>query len=358
MDLYRRMKRVIIADIDSRLSKKGLMGGHGLAVASMYSNIFEKVCDVKIAGGQGYAKHFKNYVPLPSDARTGGNFIINKIRNLCNLYSLFRNNADSTIILQSCAVLTAYIGIFLFKKKRTKLFMIQYESRTIRSPFQKLLYACIKKHVNGIICSIESVGNAFGRPYCLVPDYIYTGTFSHEEPIPYTQKTYDFCMVGLIFPGKGTEEAAEKLAGKPYQVLIAGAPYTEEVRLHLEKVAASCRNIHLCMGYQSDEAYHQHITRSRYCLMNYTDTYSERSSGVVLDALFRGVPVIARRCAAVRMVDEFNMGTLYEDLDMVSLDSQFSETQYEEYLRNIARYKEAHKAYEEALIRFVLNEQL
>lgn len=209
----------------------------------------------------------------------------------------------------------------------------------------------IKNRVDGIICPNDEVGKAFGRPYCVVPDYIYTGE-DKKCPVDYKSKTYDFCIVGRLNKDKGVVESARRLNGTKYKVLIAGQAndsYSEE----LKKACHGCDNIDLRLGYVSDEDYKRYINESRYCILNYQGEYSNRSSGVVFDIIFSGVPVVGNSCKALQFVKDYEIGHIYDNIDELSAEGLFDEKKYEIYLDNICKYRQLHSEYYKKLSTFV-----
>ena len=137
-----------------------------------------------------------------------------------NVRALLREAQDDVIVLQCSAVATAYLGLALFKKKETRVYAIQYSTDGVNSLLKRGLYALCRRKISGVICPNAAIGAAYGRPMCVVSDYISTGTM--QPPVPYAQKRYDFGMVGLITSDKGVVEAAKQLRNTPYRVLIAG----------------------------------------------------------------------------------------------------------------------------------------
>ena len=80
------MKQTLyIADLRSNCSN-GISTGHFFTVAKNYKQMFENVCNVKIAGGPIFKNHFKK-----SDFFSAIVFMSkNLFREPCNLWKLFR----------------------------------------------------------------------------------------------------------------------------------------------------------------------------------------------------------------------------------------------------------------------------
>lgn len=345
-------KYLIIADIHSN-NNKGICTGHYIPLARMFYVVFNKIVHTRIASGPIYQKSFDGdkLLNLPYDMIAGANFLKNRIKAMVNSCVLFKKAKGDTIILQDGRPVTNHIGIALFYHGKSKLYLIKYTTNGLNSLSGRLLWKIIKSRVDGIICPNEEVGKAFGRPYCVVPDYIYTGE-DKKCPIDYKSKTYDLCVVGRLNKDKGVVETAKRLNGTRYKVLIAGQAndsYTEELKLACQ----GCDNIDLRLGYVSDEDYTRYINESRYCILNYQGEYSNRSSGVVFDIIFSGVPVVGNSCKALQFVEDYNIGHIYDNVESLSFENLFDVDKYETYLENINKYRQLHKEYYKKLSAFI-----
>lgn len=348
------MSRLLISDIKSH-TVRSTVTGHGFAVAENYLRVFRKSVDVKIVGGPSYQKKFgEDALALPYDTDSAQPGWLNKLRVLLNMRKLFRIGRDDTIVLQSSAVVTSFIGIALWKHPQTKLFLILYNRDALNSHVKRLLFRLAKRNINGVICPYQDIGAAYGLPACVVPDYIYTDDRHRDALIPYAERKYDFCMLGLIWRDKGIVEVARRLAGTPYKVLIAGMPSEEEgLREELQQIIRRANNIECHLRYLSLEEYESYMMQSRYCVLNYSGCYSERSSGVVLDSIFHGVPVIGRKCRALQFIEENGLGKTFEDLEQFHPEELMNESVYNGYIEAIQGYYKKHQEYREKLIRFI-----
>lgn len=346
------MDRLIIADIHSN-NNRGICTGHYIPVVRMYFDLFENIKEVIAASGPIYLKHFdtSRMLLLPYDMIAGKNYIINRIKALINAKYLFENAKQDTIILQDGRPITNHIGIALFHHKKNKLFLIKYSVSGKTNFIGKLLWSAIKHKIDGIICPNEMVGKSFGISYCVVPDYIYTpkGT---KKAISFYDKKYDICIVGRLNADKGVAEAALRLKNSKFRVLIAGqAP--KEYEVLLKGICMDAENIDLQLEYLSDEMYKQYINNSKYCFLNYQNEYSNRSSGVVFDILFSGVPVIGNQCKALNFIKDYNMGYIYNDIMNFDLERLFDVNTYCNYLNNIERYISKHQEYHNKLSNYL-----
>lgn len=344
-------RRIVIADINSRCSG-GVLSGHVIAVAENYCQLFRNETEVVVAGGPAYAQRFPNVIELDYNTEATLPVWENKRRNLHNIKQLFELCPNDVIVFQSSAVVTVFLGIALYKPPTCRVFTIQYNTEGVSSGLKRAFYAFARSGIDGVICTSERVGKVFGRPYCVVPDYIYSGAQNGEQ-LSYAEKKYDFCMVGLIYPDKGTVEAARLLAGSSYRVLIAGNAATPAIAEELSLIAAQSPNIELRLGYLPEEEYHRCLSQSRYGILNYRGCYAMSTSGVVYDALFSGLPVVGRRCPALAFIESSLTGVLADELSLSIFESVLNEDKYELFRSRIKAYYLTHQAHRESLYRFL-----
>ena len=317
-------KEVIVADIASETSN-GKRTGHYLTVAHNFKEIFGDDC--KIAGGPVYKNTFKTeeIVELPYNNVKGGNSLMLRLKMFVNANRLFNNCKDDIIVIQQCSVITTFICLFLFYHKRSELYLILYNLEGYRLKIGRFLFLLIKNKIDGIICPNKIVGEAYDLPYCIVPDYIYTKSdFDKGNLVPFQEKLYDFGILGRIAYGKGCIESAKWLARTKYRVIIAGNCQNKELEDAIVEACKGADNIVLKLGYISDDEYHFLLSQCRYSFMNYSGEYAIRSSGVVFDMVFSGIPVIGKHCLALDFVDDNKLGFLYNHIDEVNFDYFFN----------------------------------
>lgn len=332
-------KRLIIADIKSN-NNHGICTGHYYAFATNYQNIFGTRCEVKIASGPIYRKKFKenDMIMLPYDYIVGDLKLKNIWRMLCNGWRLFRQTRkDDVIILQqSQPAMILFTLLFTCFGKRN-IYQVQYSSEPMRRFYYRMMFYLKGKCLKGTLCPNDEVGKAYGIPYLVLPDYIYMDTCT-SEVLSYDNKKYDFCSVGRITSGKGVSETVSVMAGKPYSVIIAGQAQDSKEENAIKKYMEGCSNIDLKMEYITDDEYEEYIGNSRYSILNYNEEYSEHSSGVVFDFLFKGVPVIARRCKNLQFIEDYHLGLLYDNIQNVDFSFLLNKELYAKYVDSIKDY--------------------
>lgn len=339
------MNRLVVADIKTPITD-GRIIGHWAACARNYYAMFHSQIDTHVAGGPAYMSYISsNLLTLPYDLHMCGETkAVNKLKYFANARYLFRQCNSDIIVVQQGADATFFIACALFyrKKANNKLFLIQYSTVSLQGIFKKSLFAFAKSKIDGIICPNDDVGRAFGLPYCVVPDYIYT---AEEQQMHHAEKKYDICILGRIEEEKGIVEAVRALALTSLEVIIAGASSDPLLIENLNSLCNKVDNIHLKTGYISDEAYHSFLEQSRFAVLNYSDGYSSRSSGVVFDMLFHRVPIIGRHCKTMELISENEMGYVYDNIDECDFSAVIKQDNYNRYIRNIEIYLQRNVEY-------------
>lgn len=346
------MKRIIIADVKS-YNDKGQSRGHYFSVAQNYLDLYEKSYCIKIAGGPIFKAKFKNKcIELPYDCISGENIIINKLRHLINCKYLFSNtSSDDAIIIQHSGIVTTFMGIALFAKKKNNIFIIQYDIEALSSTLKRFIYYIAKNKIKGIICPTLQIANAYKLPYCITTDYIYPKG-NHINSTNYEDKIYDIAIVGSIHPDKGVIEAAKALSNTNLKVIIAGKG-DKSLTDKIEQICQTCPNIELHFDYIDNENYFKYIQNSRFCILNYSGVYANRSSGVVLDIIFNGTPIIGHRCKALEFIESENIGYLYNQINAIDWKSIINEDKFGIYSTNIKRFLCKQKEFKSKIIDFI-----
>ncbi len=347
------MKNLIIADIKS-FNNNGKSTGHYFSLCHNYQQLFKDKYKVRIAGGPIYLSGFndKELLLLPYDYVKGGNKLINIWHTLMNAKHLFNiTGKDDIIVFQMSAAATSFLCMFLFASRKHKIFSIQYDNESIDSFIKRCLFRLARKKISGVICPYEQIALHYKLPYCIVSDYIYKGD-NLEPVIPFEKRKYDICMIGRIVPEKGVIEAAQYLAGKRYKVIIAGEVSSPELEKELKEIVSICNNIELKLGFISDVEFKYYIQNSKYTLLNYHGVYTNRSSGVVLDTLFMGTPVIGHTCLALQFVEENNIGILFDNIENLDLSLLNNNDKWYFYIDSINVYLKKHVEYKKRLERF------
>lgn len=347
------METLIIADVKS-FNNNGKSPGHYFAVAQNYLDLYSDYCEVKIAGGPIFKTKFdkKDLFLLPHDFIPNENWLKRKWQVLMNCRYLFKHTlTENKIVIQHSGLSTAILGIALFAKKKSNIYVIAYNTDAVVSPIKKLIYKLAKQKIKGLLCPHEHVANAYRIPYCIITDYIYV----KKEIVPITtfeNKKYDIAILGRIRSGKGVVDAAQYLAKTSLKILIAGSGDKQMIE-RLYEICKQCTNIELCIEYLSEEKYKEYIRSARFCLLNYHGTYEDRSSGVVLDIIFNGTPILGRRCNALDFIEKENLGYLFDNIKKLDNSIINNQKLYRSFLQSIDNYIIKQESYRINVIKFL-----
>jgi len=349
------MRRLVVADLKSN-NNSGVCTGHYYALAANYQDFFGSLSDVKIAGGPIYLKRFKrdDILLLPNDFIAGQSKMKNFFRMLGNAKTLFRHvGKDDVVVIQQSQPAMILLVLLLTYFGNTNLYQIQYSDEPMRRPLFRFAMCFFRSKLRGLICPNDSVGKAYGVPYIAVPDYLYVERESFERVSGYAKKKYDFAIVGRIAEDKGVAEAVRAFVGKSCSLIVAGQAQIKSEEESVKKSASESSNIQIKLDYISDCEYDEYICESRYCILNYQGSYAERSSGVVLDTLFRGVPVVGKRCRALQFIEDYGLGVLYDNVNDLDFSQLLDESFYNKCVKSISVYQNHMKQLSERLLDFL-----
>lgn len=346
-------KRIVVADVKSP-NNDGKSEGHYFAVAENYFYMLNDEFDVTVAGGPIYKSKFEHTIELPYDCLEGKGVIINKVHTICNFFFLLRKCRGNPIVFQ-CSASNTVVALLLLVNPKSDIYLIQYDKSISESKFKRLILKLVKKKITGILCPGQEIGESLGLPYCVVPDYVYSE--KQWGRVSSTKTTVDFGIYGILANGKGIYEAAEYFSKTRYKLRIAGKAATlPEDQIMIKKLRELCDksdNIELEIAYLSEEKYKDYIASSRYIVLNYSESYKMRSSGVIFDAIYSGKPVLARRRQFVEFVAKNNLGVVYNELSDVDLGKELSENEYNSKLAAISTFLHEENKKKDEIIGFL-----
>lgn len=343
------MEKLYVADIRGNVAN-GRITGHIVPVARYYKALFAGDCNVRIAAGPAILCSFDKSDCLVLPFNINGETLLDKLKTFGNFITLLWKSHRQPIVIQQSSSVTSFIAIAMFHWWTNRIYLIQYNTAGVNSKLKKLLYLLCKYKIKGLICPNENVGKTFGRPFCIVTDYIKTTMPTIKS---FNERRWDICMVGSITKDKGVLEAAEFLADKKCMVLIAGQINEKQLENRLSEFRDKNSNLECHYEFVSDDDYESYIRNSRYCMLNYGGTYRDRSSGVVLDNIFLGTPVIGKRCNAMDIVEINNVGYVYDNLQNLNIESVITKEKFDVYVKNIVKFYGRQKEYKENLKTFL-----
>ena len=329
--------RIFVADINS-LDTCGTSQGHYLKVFRNYREVLSDKFDVIVTGGKIFAQYFSdNFLCLPRCAQRQSWRMVNKFRNIVNIRFLLKAAQGETIVFQSSALTMVYLGVLIWARHGTRIFVIQYSSKHggANSLAARFLYWLAKHKITGNICPSDDVGKTLGIQYCVVPDYILSQA---KSIIVGKHIAYDFAIVGILNRSKGILEAVRFFAGKKCRVIVAGRCDDKCLVDEIDSVVGGCTNIKFLQGYLPEKTLDDILLCSSYVVLNYSDDYSEHSSGIVYDALAHGCPILGRRCKGLRFAEDGELGCFYNGLEEVDIERLLDAKRVCRFVHNISAY--------------------
>lgn len=303
-------KKVGIVDTLT-LTKDGRIYGHFNKTAEQFFSILSSNTEVAIIGGKTYCSYFEkqNIIRLPffttKDEFDSKNKIIKyiiRIKSIIN--TLFSLASDCDVLIFQDANQTVLYTLLKYIPVQKDVYLIKYSVEKRNKT--NIAYAKIKDKISGIITSIEDVGNFYGTRYLIIPDY-----FPIETQKVEVEKKYDFAVLGTGMLYKDYEDVVNCFKNRSERVLIAG--HFSDLERFQKLKAISTANITLRNEYLSDSEYIECICSTKYILLPYKpEGYEEKSSGVVLDAVYRGVPVVTTDLKSFQFIKNSGIGYVYK----------------------------------------------
>lgn len=342
---------VYLVDIATSMTC-GRLEGHYEAVAKSYLGVFGD--SLIVVGGQIYKEKFPQAIILPCEVKGRFALFSSKVKVIVNILKLFCQVRKSIIIFQSRALVGTLIGLLLIGSifnRGNRLYFIQYEPFPYpRWHWAYWLFKMVKRQISGIICPNDKTARSFNLPACVCPDYIYASKdICTKEP----PSKYDFASIGLQSKDKGSLELARFFAGRKETLLIAGKVSDGTLAEELLSISRQSPNVFVKLGYLNRDDYRKSLLSARYVFLNYSGAYSTHSSGIVYDALIHNRPVIGRRCLALKIIDDFKLGVLYDVMEELDIQSLLISDTIKEFKTHIKQYFKRHETSAFQLRQFV-----
>jgi hypothetical protein len=345
------MKRVLIADITT-LTYEDKLFGHFAKVANQYYQILSKKFDVRIAGGKTYKNYFKDYqlYQLPffmkkieNNSGIAGK-IKRKLKEIYNAWKCLHSNSD--IIIFQCLNETPIYLALLFGCKK-KVYMIQYQ-KGLDCKYKKILYDRIKNRIAGIIVSSDVVGKYYNINYIVLPDY-----FPLVQATKVSDKNliYDVTILGTANAWKDYVGAVTHFRNSKWKMLIAGK-FTDE-SLYNATMKLKTDNIIVINRYLTEVEYQSYLKSSKYIMLPYKEEYEDKSSGVLLEAIYAEKPVIVPDISTFDIVNKYKLGIVYKDLSDLKIYKERLLDEYEYYQKNVQAYIDKMRIKSDELIEFI-----
>jgi hypothetical protein len=304
-----------IAIVDTlTLSLDDSVYGHFPKVTLQLYDALSKGFGAKIVAGSTYKKYFNEskleclpYFTAKADLDSKSYFvkIKNKVKSLINTIIVLRNKNYDVLVFHDNNQSLLYLLLVLFKPTQ-HIILIRYTKN--RRGITTFLYELIKSKVSFIITSLDSVAKSYSIDSLIIPDYLPTNEFSDVLPDP----LYDLVMAGTVSSCKDIEDVLMSVFNSELTVKVAGHFESEVRYTALNAKYKNCNRIIIENKYLSEVEYADLVIQGRFVLLPYKiDSYTNRSSGVILDSLYTGRPVIGSDIEAFNIIKTHNLGFVY-----------------------------------------------
>jgi glycosyltransferase involved in cell wall biosynthesis len=238
----------------------------------------------------------------------------------------------------------------MFKRKQSKIFLIKYNIET--KPVRRKIHRIIKNKVSCVFTSLPQVGEFYEFPYLLIPDYF--PVEQYRNLVNHTTK-FDFVILGTIDNDKNIEDVIQSILNTEYTLKIAGHFHDKAYLAKIITMSGRSENILIQDKYLSDSEYKDTILQSKYVLLPYKKSaYLIRSSGVILDAVYKGVPVIATDIESFQFISKFGIGYLYDN-SFLEILLHINEISYNKLIDNISNFRKMQENKKNELINKIHN---
>lgn len=290
--------------------------------------------DCYVVGGKVYKEYFQQYIRLPFSFSFHENGFLKNIKGLTNVLVSLLLKADIYIFQSQYNIpILACLKFFPFLVKNKKIYLIMYND-PINNPIyptEKKWFMSAQDRIYGIItCNVEWT-NSLNCKVINLPDYLPENNYIEKKQ----SYQYDFAVLGTISEWKNCEMVIDAINKTDYTCLIAGNIEDKTRRDNLCEISG--KRITILDEYLSTDTYFHYFSKTSCIILPYNkDYYSKKSSGVVLEALYRNVPVIAPDIDSFKFVEEQGVGWLYKD-DISEVLDEYGNS-YDEKVKNIEKF--------------------
>lgn len=331
-----------IAIVDTlTLSLNDSVYGHFPKVTLQLCDALSKRFDVAVVAGSTYKKYFDEskletlpYFITKADFDSKSFFIKvkTKVKSFVNTISVLRNKKYDVLIFHDNNQSLLYFLLVFFKPTQ-HIILIRYTRN--KAGATAFLYQSIKSKLSFIITSLDSVSNSYSNDTLIIPDYLPTDEFSDSLPDP----LYDLVIAGTISACKDIEDVLTSVFNSNLTVKVAGHFENEDRYKALKVKYENCNRIMIENKYLSEVEYSDLLRLGQFVLLPYkTDSYTNRSSGVILDAVYRGKPVIGSNIEAFEVIKTHNIGFVYNS-SLAEVLSQIELCDYKGLLHAVTEYR-------------------
>lgn len=309
-------------------------------------NVLKDTFQIRLACSTEYQKYLSgDFLTVHSNPSADQMNFLKRIRALANQFKTMRiilRHESDIIVLQAGFLPVILLTIGTIRKKyliNKKIYLTIYSDQIsgpgFKSWIKRVLFKLCKKRLAGIITGIDQLGQLYGVPALIIPDYF--GREVKEVPGQTKEFAYDVAMVGIISDEKDVEAVVDIFAGTELKVIIAGRFNSQERYRNLLKRLGKSSNISILNGYLDEDEYLSIIRNSRYIILPYKSKRLQ-SSGVYYDSLLQLRPLLVSDAPFFADVEKNGIGYRYSTLPAQMYTFLTDQKKYVALQRNIYSY--------------------
>ncbi|MGM8140304.1 hypothetical protein [Enterococcus italicus] len=286
------MNKITLVDYIGNCDAKVEVTGHAAKTLQETKEMLSDSCDVSMVVTPPYAQFFDEsciasvlpYESSPQRQSSKFKKIGLYIKKICAVRNIVKNESSVWFVNTDFWL---YVGLLFSKKKKDqKIFATNYLDFYSQKNLKNFIYNCAVKKID---CVFHTNVELKRDKHQYIPDY----WFDKRKYDKYftEEKQDDVYICGEINAGKDIMGAIDAFNANGQALMICGKFSSQNV--YEEAVTKAHENIRIENIRLDDDTYYGELAKHRFVLLPYKEeSYSNRSSGVVLESIFLGNIVI------------------------------------------------------------------
>lgn len=285
-------KKIALVDYIGNCDMNGEVTGHAVKTLRETEEMLRDSFDVSFIITSPYIKYFDenniefilSYMSSPQMQ----NSILKKIKlSILKIHSIHEIIKQEDKIWFVNTDFWLYVGLLISKKKKgQKIYATNYLDFYYKKNIKTLIYNFAVKKID---CVFHTNANVIKKNHQFIPDYWFDSSI--YSPFLKESKKNDVYFCGGINPGKDIIGAINAFNLNRQPLVIYGK--FSDIEEYNKAVDIAYKNIEIRNLRLDDKSYYRELARHKFVLLPYKkDYYINRSSGVVLEAIFLGAIVI------------------------------------------------------------------
>lgn len=309
------MNQIILADYIGHSDSSGKPMGHPIKVINETFELIKSVFYVRIAVSETHIPSIQgNEIEIIKLKYHVCVFSTQKLSNLikkwANLNRIFHNQGNSIIWFVNVDF-SLFLYLYLKKEKKVWINLCYNPLKNVSGWREKLIKAVLEDAEKVILTNRNFVKEIPGTKI-YIPDYYYNTAL--YDKFQKTEKQKQMVCLGTMGKEKKLEALILAMKNCPTSLIVCGNfKHDEERYQNLQKLSEG--QIYLENKFIANDEYYSLIAKSQYVVLPYDmDLYDERTSGILLEAVFlHSVPIAPQKLL------EYNgiIGIGYQNIDEI-----------------------------------------